>query len=96
MPNSYGEILTARGGSFVLNDTATYQGEVYAIAVLQDTIFDTLDNIDRNGIVLDVLPDQISDPTAVTKAGALITPLDIEKPFYNIKLVSGSVVLVLK
>ena len=96
MPNSYGEILTARGGSFVLNDTATYQGEVYAIAVLQDTIFDTLDNIDRNGIVLDVLPDQISDPAAATKAGALITPLDIEKPFYNIQLVSGSVVLVLK
>jgi hypothetical protein len=96
MPNSYGEILTARGGSFVLNSTSAYQGEVYAIAVLEDTIFDTLDNIDRNGIVLDVLSDQISNPAAVTKAGALITPLDIEKPFYNIALASGSVVLVLK
>jgi hypothetical protein len=96
MPNSYGEILTARGGSFVLNSTSAYQGEVYAIAVLEDTIFSVLQNIDRNGIITNVLPSQISNPAAVTKAGALITPLDIEKPFYNITLTSGSVVLVLK
>lgn len=96
MANSYGEILTARGGSFILNDTSAYQGRVYAIAVLEDTIFDTLDNIDTNNIVTDVLADQIADPLIGVKAGALLTPLDINKPFYNIQLSSGSVTLVLK
>lgn len=96
MANSYGEILTARGGSFILNDTSAYQGRVYAIAVLEDTLFDTLDNIDTNDIVTDVLSDQIADPLVAVKAGALLTPLDINKPFYNITLTSGSVTLVLK
>lgn len=96
MANSYGEILTARGGSFILNNTSAYQGRVYAIAVLEDTLFDTLDNIDTNDIVTDVLADQIADPLVAVKAGALLTPLDINKPFYNILLTSGSVTLVLK
>ena len=96
MANSYGEILTARGGSFILNDTSAYQGRVYAIAVLQDTIFDTLESIDTNDVIYDVLADQIADPFVAVKAGALLTPLDINKPFYNIQLTSGSVTLVLK
>lgn len=96
MANSYGEILTARGGSYILNDTAEYNGFVYAIVTLEDTIFDTLDTKDSNGIVNDVLSSHISDKTIATKAGAIITPLDINKPFYNIQLVSGSVILVLK
>jgi hypothetical protein len=96
MANSYGEILTARGGSFILNDTSLYTGRVYAIAVLEDTIFDTLDSIDTNDVVENVLPNQIADPLTGVKAGALLTPLDINKPFYNIGLTSGSVTLVLK
>ena len=96
MANSYGEILTARGGSYILNDTSGYQGRVYAIAVLEDTVFNTLDNIDTNDIVTDVLPSQIADPFTAVKAGAIITPLDINKPFWQIELVSGSVALILK
>jgi len=96
MANSYGEILTARGGTFILNSTNAYQGRVYAIAVLEDTIFDTLEDIDTNDIISDVLPVQISDPLTAIKAGSLLTPLDINKPFYNITLTSGSVTLILK
>jgi len=96
MPNSYGEILTARGGSFILNTTSAYQGEVYAIVALEDTIFNVLGSIDRNGIITNVLNDQISNPAIAIKSGAILTPLDIEKPFHDIKLASGSVILVLK
>jgi hypothetical protein len=96
MANSYGEILTARGGSYILNDTSLYTGRVYAIAVLQDTIFDTLESIDTNDVIYNVLADQIAAPLVAVKAGALLTPLDINKPFYNIQLTSGSVTLVLK
>jgi hypothetical protein len=96
MANSYGEILTARGGSYILNDTSLYTGRVYAIAVLQDTIFDTLESIDTNDVIYNVLADQIAAPLVAVKAGALLTPLDINKPFYNIQLTSGSVTLILK
>jgi hypothetical protein len=96
MPNSYGEILTARGGSFVLNNTDEYTGIVYAISVLQDTIFATLETTDSNGIDADVLNDHFSDASLAIKAGALITPMDIAKPFSKIELTSGSVVLVLR
>lgn len=96
MPNSYGEILTARGGSFVLNNTDVYEGLFYAIAVLQDTIFDTLETTDSNGIESNVLNDHFADATLAIKAGAMITPMDIAKPFSKIELTSGSVVLVLK
>ena len=96
MPNSYGEILTARGGSFVLNNTDVYEGIFYAIAVLQDTIFDTLETTDSNGIESNVLNDHFADATLAIKAGAMITPMDIAKPFSKIELTSGSVVLVLR
>lgn len=96
MANSYSEILTGRGGTVILNDTSSYQGRVYAIAVLEDTLFDTLETIDVNGIITNVLPNQIADPLVAVKAGALLTPRDINQPFYNIELTSGSVTLVLK
>ncbi len=96
MANSYGEILTARGGSYILNDTSLYTGRVYAIAVLQDTIFDTLYDVDTNNVEANVLSAQIAAPLVAVKAGALLTPLDINKPFYKIKLTSGSVTLILK
>lgn len=96
MPNSYGEILTARGGSYILNTTNEYEGEVYAIVALEDTIFAGIKNIDSNGIKTNVLDDHISDPLVAIKAGSIITPMDIAKPFYKIALTSGSVMLVLK
>jgi hypothetical protein len=97
MPNSYSEILTGRGGTYILNDTSSYTGTVYMISVLEDTIFDTLEVTDPTGtVVTDVLSSQIADPLTAVKAGAIITPLSIGSPFSKIELTSGSVVLVLK
>jgi hypothetical protein len=97
MPNSYSEILTARGGSYILNNTNSYTGTVYLISVLEDTIFDTLEVTDPTGtVVTPVLSLQIANPSLAVKAGAIITPLSIGSPFSKVELASGSVVLVLK
>ena len=96
MPNSYGEILTARGGSLVLNTADEIEEIFYAIAVLEDTRFTVLDATDSNGIVTNVLNDHFADANIDIKAGAIITPMDIAKPFSRIQLSAGSVVLVLK
>jgi|688.fasta_scaffold214960_2 hypothetical protein len=97
MPNSYGEILTARGGTYILNDTSTYNTSlVYAIVTLEDTEFSILEITDSNGIVTDVINDHFADLLTPIKAGAIITPMDVSKPFSSIELASGSVTLVLK
>lgn len=96
MANSYGEILTARGGSYILNTTDSYDRQVYAIVTLEDTRFTSLDTIDSNGIITGVLSDHFADPNIDIKAGAIITPIDINKPFINIQLSTGSVALILK
>jgi hypothetical protein len=98
MPNSYGEILTARGGSYILNTTDYYKdlSLVYAIVTLETTEFFKLYTTDSNGIVTDVINDHFADSEAPIKAGAIITPMDVSKPFSEIQLTSGSVMLVLK
>jgi hypothetical protein len=98
MPNSYGEILTARGGSYILNTTNPYEdlSLVYAIVTLETTEFSKIYTTDSNGIVTDVTNDHFADPLAPIKAGAIITPMDVSKPFSTIQLTSGSVMLVLK
>ncbi len=96
MANSYAEILTARGGSYILNTTDEYTGFVYAIVTLEDTTIAGIKNRDSNGIEVDVLSDQIADPGIAIKAGAIITPMDIAKPFYKVQLGGGSVALILK
>lgn len=97
MANSYGEILTARGGTFILNDSTAYINSLfYAVVALEDTIITELESTDSNGIVYNVLSDQIADPSSIIKAGAILTPMDINKPFSRILLGSGSVMLVLK
>lgn len=98
MPNSYGEILTARGGSYILNNTTTYEDAslVYAVVTLETTEFSKLKTTDSNGIVTDVINDHFADSGAPIKAGAIITPMDISKPFSVIEITSGSVMLVLK
>ena len=97
MPNSYGEILTARGGSYILNDTSTYNTSlVYAIVTLETTEFSNIYTTDSNGIVTDVTNDHFADKLTPIKAGAIITPMDVSKPFSTIQLASGSVTLVLK
>lgn len=97
MPNSYAEILTARGGSYILNNTDVYDKSlVYAIVTLEDTRFTEIIAEDSNGIKTDVTSDHFADVGVDIKAGAIITPMDINKPFYSIQLASGSVALILK
>lgn len=96
MPNSYGEILTARGGSYILNDTSPWTGTAYAIVSLEDTVFDEIYVTDSNGISTEVLTDHVADKAIAVKAGAIITPMDIAIPFSEVTLTSGSVILVLK
>jgi hypothetical protein len=97
MPNSYSEILTGRGGTIILNNTDPYEGTIYLISVLEDTIFDTLEVTDPTGtVVTNALASHIVDPLIAVKAGAIITPLSIGSPFSRVVLTSGSVVLVLK
>lgn len=97
MANSYGEILTARGGSYILNTNDAFTDDlVYAIHVLENTKFTTLETTDRNGFVTDVLADHIANTSTAIKAGAMITPMNVEAPFSNIQLSEGSVTLVLK
>jgi hypothetical protein len=96
MPNSYGEILTARGGSYILNSTSEWNGTAYAIVTLEDTIFNTIYVTDSNGISTEVLYNHINDTGTAVKAGAIITPMDIAIPFSQIALISGSVIIVLK
>lgn len=97
MANSYGEILTARGGSYILNDTSGYTGQFYAVVTLEDTEFSKLYTEDRNGVENQLaLNDHIANTTGVIKAGAIITPMDFNAPFSFIQLDSGSVALILK
>ena len=97
MANSYGEILTARGGSYILNNTNGYTGQFYAVVTLEDTEFSKLYTEDRNGIENQLaLDEHIAEPLNVIKAGAIITPMDFNAPFSFIQLNSGSVALILK
>jgi hypothetical protein len=89
MPLQSLEVLTARAGSYILNDTSTVTGNVYAVVVLEDTVFDTL--TDSGGLTKG---SYIAAVGTAVKAGAIITPLDINKPFATVKLTSGSVALV--
>jgi hypothetical protein len=97
MANSYGEILTGRGGSYILNTTDQYSDSLmYAIHVLEDTKIVSLETTNRNGITTEVVQDHIADPASVIKAGAMITPMNVEAPFSSITLSQGSVTLILK
>lgn len=97
MANSYGEILTARGGSYILNIVGSYSDSLmYAVHILEDTKIESLETTNRNGIVTEVVQDHVADQSAVIKAGAVITPMNVEAPFSSITIAQGSVMLVLK
>lgn len=81
--------LAANRGTFILNNTTEYTGKIDAIVVLEDTVFNF---IKINGV--DSKTNYIGTPATAVKAGAIITPQNI-KIFDGIKLVSGSVILVL-
>jgi hypothetical protein len=83
------EIVTAAAGTVILNDTTAYTDPISAIYVLEDTVFNVLTDDAGN-----VKGDYITTAATAVKAGALITPFDKQKPFVNIDLTSGSVVLI--
>jgi hypothetical protein len=87
---NYNDILTARAGSKVINDATEYEGTIYRIQVLEDTVFASL----KVGGV-DVKSTYISTPATAVKAGAVIAPLDINKPFSAVDLTSGSICITL-
>ena len=83
------EIMSARAGVYILNDTSTYTGNVAAVVVLEDTIFNLLGDAKGND-----KDDYIADSATAVKAEAIITPIDVNRPFNSIDLTSGSVALV--
>jgi hypothetical protein len=87
---TWNEILSAAAGTIVLNNTSTYTGNIAAIHVIGDTVFDTLTDAKGNDKA-----DYIIAPATAVKAGAMLTPFDKQNAFTTIKLTSGSVVLVL-
>jgi len=88
---TWNEILTASAGTIVINDTTAYTTKpVYAVYVVEDTVFNVLTDDAGNDKA-----DYITTPATAVKAGVLITPFDKQKPFINIDLTSGSVVAIL-
>jgi hypothetical protein len=88
---TWNEIVSAAAGTIVINDTTAYTAKpVYAVYVVEDTVFNVLTDGDGNDKT-----DYITTPATAVKAGVLITPFDKQKPFVNIDLTSGSVVAIL-
>jgi hypothetical protein len=83
------EILIAKKGTFVLNNTTEKKGYVNAIVVLEDTVFNV---IKVAGV--DVKSTYIAAPATAVKAGAIIRPINAQQ-FSGVSLTSGSVILVL-
>lgn len=83
------EILIAGQGTYILNDTTEFTGNFDAIAVLEDTVFNSI-----KIAAVDVKSSYISTPATAVKAGAIIRPTSAQK-FSGVKLTSGSVALVL-
>ena len=86
--NLMGE-LVANNGTFILNDTTEYTGNIDAIVVLEDTVFNA---VKIAGV--DVKSSYIGTPATAVKAGAILTPTADQK-FSGVDLTSGSVALVL-
>lgn len=87
---TWNEILSAAAGTIVLNDTSTYTGNIAAIHVIKDAVFDILEDAKGNDAA-----DYITTTDVSVSAGAMLTPFDKQNAFSTIKLASGSVVLVL-
>lgn len=86
--NLMGE-LVANNGTFILNNTTEYTGNIDAIVVLEDTVFNA---VKIAGV--DVKSSYIGTPATAVKAGAILTPTADQK-FSGVDLTSGSVALVL-
>jgi hypothetical protein len=86
--NLMGE-LVANNGSFIVNGTPEVNKTIDAIVVLEDTIFTTIKINNTN-----VTAEYIQNAAIPVRAGAIITPIN-DFQFSGVKLVSGSVALVL-
>lgn len=91
MPNSWNEILTARQGSVVINDDATFTANMYVITSVSDATI--IDALEQDGV--NVLADYITDPAVAVPRGSIITPIDIKKPFTAVRLNAGAVCVTL-
>lgn len=87
----WNEILVPKAGTFLVNTATEKVANHLMIVVLEDTVFNA---IKVDGV--DVKSSYIQDTATAVKAGAIITPLDINKPFSAVDLVSGSVSIVLQ
>jgi hypothetical protein len=83
------EILIAKKGTFVLNNTTEKTVTINAIVVLEDTVFNSI-----KIAAVDVKSSYIGTPGTAVKAGAIIRPTNAQQ-FSGVKLTSGSVILVL-
>lgn len=83
------DILIANQGSFVLNNTTEKTATINAIAVLEDTVFNTIKIAGS-----DVKATYIGTPATAVKAGAIIRATNAAQ-FSGVKLTSGSVLLIL-
>ena len=82
------EIMSARQGTFIVNNTTEKTVNHDSIVVLEVTIFTS---IKIGGS--DVKASYIADVAGIVKAGAIIRPTDGQ--FSGVQLTSGSVALVL-
>jgi hypothetical protein len=73
------EILIAKKGTFVLNNTTEKTVNVNAIVVLEDTLFSSI---------------KIAAPATAVKAGTIIRATAAQQ-FSGLKLLSGSALLIL-
>ena len=83
------EILIAKKGTFVLNNTTEKTVTINAIVVLEDTVFNSI-----KIAAVDVKSTYIAAPGTAVKAGAIIRPTNAQQ-FSAVKLTSGSVAIVL-
>lgn len=91
MPNSWNEILTARQGSVVKNDTHQFSANMYVITSVSDATI--IYELQQDGV--DVLADYIVDPAVAVPRGSIITPRDIKKPFTVVSLSAGAICVTL-
>ena len=83
------EILIAKKGTFVLNNTTEKTVNVNAIVVLEDTVFNTIKIAGS-----DVKSTYIAKTDTAVKAGAIIRATAAQQ-FSGVKLTSGSALLIL-
>ena len=89
--NGSDAVLSAANGTFVLNTTTTYSGNVKAVVLLEDTIINSLKHV---GDVAEQKTAYIGNSAIALKAGTIITPAN-QNIFDTVKLTSGSAILVL-